>query len=122
MEYTVLIRKLFWRVCLPFFLISTVWCVMNQVNLLEHPLFLTSGISLLPMMMIKSFEMQDGLKDKHVHEFREMGATEFLNFMDEFKKIPLGSYRGICKEAYREEYLRRYGKDIFHEIPMFRSK
>jgi len=55
-------------------------------------------------------------------EFKEMGATEFLNFMDELKRFPLGTYRAVSKEAYRQEYLRRYNKDIFHEIPMFWSK
>ena len=51
-----------------------------------------------------------------------MEAIEFLNFINEFKKIPLGSFRASYKEAYRQEYLRRYNKDIFHEIPMFDLK
>lgn len=121
MKHKTFIRKLFWPLCMPFFLISTVWCVMKGLNPFENYLFLVSTMSMIPMLMNKAFELQDSLKEHQILEFKEMGATEFLNFMDEFKKIPLGTYRATCKEAYRQEYLRRYHKDIFHVIPMYGS-
>lgn len=119
MQKTVLIRKLSWRLCLPFLLISMAWCFIKGLNPFESPLFLTSILSMIPMLLLKAYELQESVIENQVAEFREMGETEFLNFINEFKKIPLGSFRASYKEAYRQEYLRRYNKDIFHEIPMF---
>lgn len=117
-----LIKQLFWRLCLPFFFISSVWCLLKGLNPIKSNLFLLSITTMMPMLMVKAHEIQDGLIEKTAIEFSEMGATEFLNFMDEFKKMSLGTYRATTKETYRLEYLRRYNKDIFYQIPMFGSK
>ena len=119
MKYDLLIRKLFWRFSLPFFLLSTTWCWIIGFDFFQDPLFLISTVLMMPMLMIKTFELQDGIIEKQQQEFMDLSATDFLNFMEEFRKIPLGKYRGICKEAYRQEYFRRYQKDIFNKIPMF---
>jgi len=86
---------------------------------MESPVTILSLLLMLPFIMLKSFDLQDAAIDEYTQDFCKMGATEFLNFMDEFKNIPLGQYRGILKEAYRQEYLRRYNKDIFDFIPLF---
>lgn len=116
-----LIRKTFWLISLPLVLISTLLCLSKGINPLDSTTFMLSLCTLIPMMVIKLEESQDNTVSNLILEFQQMEATEFLNFMDEFRKMPLGKMRAFYKEAYRQEYLRRYNKDIFHSIPSFLS-
>ncbi|RUR04922.1 hypothetical protein [Legionella sp. km772] len=122
MSTELFIKKVFWWFCIPFFALTSILCFINHLNPLENTLFLVSGFFLVPRMVHYTIEAQARLKQEHIHEFQAMGATQFLNFMEEFKKIPLGSYRALCKEAYSQEYFRRYNVDIIDKIPMFASK
>ena len=71
------------------------------------------------MLAIKAFEQEGKTIGTLADDFRKMGTTEFLNFIDEFRKMPLGKFRAYHKEAYRQVYIERYGKDIFKDIPSF---
>lgn len=73
----------------------------------------------MPLLLMKTFAQEDKTIDSLADDFRKMGATEFLSFIDEFRKMPLGKFRAYYKEAYRQVYLERYGKDIFNNIPGF---
>lgn len=118
-SYTPLIKKLFWRVSLPLVFLASLWCFINGLNPLDSMVFQLAFMTAVPMMAVKTYEQQDKTIEVIAEDFRKMGATEFLNFMDEFRKIPLGNFRAIHKEAYRLVYMERYGKDIFHAIPSF---
>lgn len=72
------------------------------------------------MIFLKGTEFEDNALSQYQQEFTKMGATDFLNFMEEFRKIPFGKERSLCKEAYCQEYLRRYNKDVFHQIPSYK--
>lgn len=114
-----LAKKLFWYVSLPSMLVISVFCLYKGENPLDNFFSAIPLLSALPLIMRKMDAMDEKAIREQQEEFSKMGATEFLNYLTEFRKIPLGKFRARYKEAYRREYLVRYEKDIFHDIPMF---
>ncbi len=98
-----LARKLFWYVSLPSMLAISLFSLYKGVNPLDNFYFVISLIASIPLMMQKMDENNEKAISKLQEEFREMATTEFLNFLTEFRKIPLGKFRARYKEAYRRE-------------------
>lgn len=118
-KHASLIKKIFWCISLPFLFVTSVWCFVHQLNPLDNIFFLMAVMTAMPLLLMKTFAQEDKTIDSLADDFRKMGATEFLSFIDEFRKMPLGKFRAYYKEAYRQVYLERYGKDIFNNIPGF---
>ena len=117
MKHRKLISTLFWWVSLPLIASSAAWCFFKGISALDNLFFVTACTTALPRVMLMAEDLDNNTIEKLVEEFKAMGATEFLNYLEEFRKMPLGKARALYKKAYCQEYFSRYGKNIFHKIP-----
>ena len=114
------VKKIFWCLSVPSSILLAAWCYMQDgVGSLEEVLMAVIFLISLPYLHNSADEMNEKMVVLCQEDFKDLGATEFLNQIVIFKKIPLGQERAAMKEAYCREYYKRYGKNIFEHIPMF---
>jgi hypothetical protein len=111
-NYKKIIKLTFWFFCLPFLGLESLYFYYMKIDPFSSNTFIVSLLLIMPMLIIKTDE---GFKEAYhgmLEEFREMTSSRFLECESEIMSLPLSRNSAMFKEAYRQVYKEKYGRDI----------
>lgn len=114
MNYNKLIKITFWYISFPIVVFEAIYLSYEHLNLLNSNLFLFSILLWVPMIILKSFELENKTYDHLLNEFRNMTLLELIEKNNEIMSLPPFRNSALIKEAYREIFAEKNGKNNYY--------
>lgn len=107
-----ILSKTFWLIALPLFALACMYCYWQNISPLDSLVFWFSLMLCIPMLLLKAFELEEASYQNILAEFRAMTSSDFFEKEEEIMSAPPNRNMSIIKEAYKQVYKERYGRDI----------
>ncbi len=108
-----LIKISFWCFFLPTSGLIALYYLIHHKNPFDNNLFLLAIIFCVPMIIVKTNEMENETFEYHLKCFREMTRFELQEAEQNIRKMILGRQRSMLKEAFCKVYKEKYGREIY---------